>query len=45
MAYDLVIKSGMIVSGESAAVADVAVQGETIAAPSREKQSPRSART
>ncbi|MFN2142524.1 MAG: dihydropyrimidinase, partial [Candidatus Promineifilaceae bacterium] len=32
MTYDLVIKNGMIVSGASAAVADVAVQGETIAA-------------
>ncbi len=32
MAYDLVIKNGTIVSDESTAVADVAVQGETIAA-------------
>ena len=36
MTYDLVIKNGLIVSGESTAAADVAVRGETIAAIGRD---------
>lgn len=36
MTYDLVIKNGMIVTGEMTAVSDVAIQGETIAAIGRD---------